>query len=91
MQLFLIQLVDLCFTVYTFMIFAYILMSWIPNLQESTLGEFLGKFVEPILTPFRRIIPPLGMIDISPIVAIIALRLARYGAESLIVILFGAF
>ncbi|WP_202077020.1 YggT family protein [Caldalkalibacillus salinus] len=84
-----LQLVDLFFTIYTFMVFGYILMSWLPNLRESALGEILGKFVEPVLAPFRKIIPPLGMIDISPIVALIALRFARMGAESLVHMIFG--
>lgn len=86
---FVLQLVHLLFTIYTFMLFGYILMSWIPNLRESPIGETLGKFVEPILGPFRKIIPPLGMIDISPIVALIALNLARRGADSLVRMIFG--
>lgn len=90
MQILLLNLVDLFFTIYIFMMFGYILMSWVPNLRETALGELIGKFVEPILTPFRRMIPPLGMIDISPIVAFIALRLAHYGARTLINMLFGA-
>lgn len=86
----LLSLVDLFFTIYIFMMFGYILMSWIPNLRESKFGEIIGKFVEPVLVPFRKIIPPLGMIDISPIVAFIALRLAHSGARALISMLFGA-
>ncbi|MNJ72773.1 YGGT family protein [compost metagenome] len=55
-------------------------MSWVPNVRESFVGELLGKLVEPYLAPFRRFIPPImGMIDISPIVAIFVLRLAVYG------------
>lgn len=54
-------------------------MSWVPNARESGFGQMLGRIVEPYLEPFRKIIPPLGMIDISPIVAIIALRLAERG------------
>jgi YggT family protein len=84
-----LRLVDLFFTIYTYMIFGYILMSWIPNLRESSFGEILGKFVEPILGPFRKIIPPLGMIDLSPIVALLALNLARSGALSIVRMLFG--
>lgn len=62
------------------MILIYILMSWVPNVRESFVGELLGKLVEPYLAPFRRFIPPImGMIDISPIVAIFVLRLAVYG------------
>lgn len=58
-------------------------MSWFPNARESSIGQFLGSLVEPFLSPFRRIIPPIGMIDISPIVAILALRFAGIGVNSL--------
>ena len=67
------------FTIYQFMIFGYILMSWIPSLQQSAIGEFLGKLVEPYLSIFRKIIPPIGMIDISPIIALFALQYIRMG------------
>ncbi|KAF6592206.1 YggT family protein, partial [Paenibacillus sp. EKM208P] len=64
---------------------AYVLLSWLPNARESVIGDLLAKFVEPYLSPFRRFIPPIfGMIDISPIVALIALRFASYGLISLI-------
>ena len=72
---------------YSWAIIIYILMSWFPNARESSIGQLLGRIVEPYLEPFRRIIPPLGMIDISPIVAIIVLRFAQSGAESLFVVL----
>ncbi|EGL82191.1 protein of unknown function YGGT [Caldalkalibacillus thermarum TA2.A1] len=84
MKSFLIEFVNTFFFVYTLMMFIYILMSWIPNLRQSAFGELLGKFVEPILAPFRKIIPPIGFIDISPIVAFIALRFAHNGALALI-------
>ncbi|SFE40622.1 YggT family protein [Alteribacillus iranensis] len=69
--------------IYSWIIIAYILMSWFPNARESSFGQMLGSLVEPYLEPFRRIIPPLGMIDISPIVAIIALHFARFGVQAL--------
>lgn len=64
---------------YTYALIAYILMSWVPSIQQSSFGKFLGKICEPYLDPFRKIIPPLGMIDISPIVAIFVLNLAMTG------------
>ena len=72
-------------TIYTFMIIAYILLSWLPNARESFIGELLGKLVEPYLSPFRRLIPPIGgMLDISPIVAIFALRFVAAGLIAVI-------
>ncbi|ARK31077.1 YggT family protein [Halalkalibacter krulwichiae] len=72
--------------IYSFFIIGYILMSWFPNARESSIGQFIGRIVEPYLEPFRRFIPPLGMIDLSPIVAIIVLRMAGVG----VLALFGA-
>ncbi|SFP05112.1 YggT family protein [Salibacterium halotolerans] len=69
--------------IYSYVIIIYILMSWFPNARESSFGQVLGAVVEPYLEPFRRIIPPLGMIDISPIVAIVALHFATYGVGAL--------
>lgn len=71
--------------IYFYMIIAYILMSWLPNARDSFIGIALGKCVDPYLAPFRKIIPPIGgMIDISPIVAIIALNFVFMGIEALL-------
>ena len=42
----------------------YFFTSWVPSIRESKVGEFLGKIYEPFLEPFRKIIPPIGIIDI---------------------------
>ena len=68
---------------YSWALIIYILMSWFPNARSSTIGQFLGKICEPYLEPFRKIIPPLGMIDISPIVAFLVLNLATSGLNQL--------
>lgn len=72
------------FFVYELLILAYILMSWVPQLRETQVGELLGKVVEPYLQPFRKIIPSIGMIDISPIVALLALDLIKVGLLTLL-------
>lgn len=61
--------------IYSWVIIVYILMSWVPNVRNTTFGMFLATLAEPYLEPFRRIIPPIGMIDFSPIVALLVLRL----------------
>lgn len=87
-----ILLVDTVFTVYTYLILAYILMSWFPNARESSIGQFIGKFVEPYLSIFRRFIPPIGgMLDISPIVGFIVLRFIQSGVNYLISLVFFGF
>ncbi|TJY43596.1 YggT family protein [Cohnella pontilimi] len=71
--------------VYRYILVIYIITSWLPSVRESAVGEFLGKLSEPYLRPFRRIIPPLGgVLDISPIIALIALHYATVGLITVI-------
>ena len=64
---------------YSYALIIYILMSWFPNARETAIGRFLTRICEPYLAPFRKIIPPIGMIDISPLVAIFVLNFASTG------------
>ena len=68
---------------YSICLIVYIFMSWVPSSRESSIGRFLERICEPYLEPFRRFIPPFGMIDVSPIVAILVLNLARGGLDYL--------
>ncbi len=81
------SVLDTLLTFFSFALIIYILLSWFPNARESSFGQILAKICEPYLEPFRKIIPPLGMIDISPLVAIIALNLARSGLQQLYIML----
>lgn len=67
---------------YSWALIIYILMSWFPNARETAIGRFLARICEPYLEPFRRIIPSIGMIDISPVVAFLVLRFAQSGLSS---------
>ena len=63
---------------YTFAIFARIVLSWFPvqpgGVMSSIYG-FLYTITEPVLGPIRRVIPPLGGFDLSPLVVLIGLQL----------------
>jgi YggT family protein len=71
----LIQIVDKIFLIYFLMLMIRILGSWVPQYADTAFMRFIAYYTDPFLNVFRRIIPPLGMIDISPIVAFIALQL----------------
>ena len=59
-------------------LFITILLSWFPNIKwYNEPFKSLKAFSEIFLAPFRRIIPPIGMIDISPIIAFICLSILR--------------
>ena len=65
------------FNFYEYSMFAYILSSWVPQIKNNIIVEFLEAICEPYLKLFRKIIPPIGMLDISPVVALIVLGLLQ--------------
>jgi YggT family protein len=91
MQSLIVEITVTLITIYRFMLFGYILLSWFPNGRDSAIAVFLGRLVEPYLSIFRSFIPPLGMIDLSPIVALIALSFIQYGILFIINLLFNMF
>lgn len=83
----LLSLINTAFYIYSILIIIYVLSSWLPQIRQSAFGIVLGKIVEPYLSVFRRFIPPLGMIDLSPIVALFALQFVQRGLIFLISVL----
>ena len=68
--------VTVLFYVYLLCIIAYILTSWIPlpyNVWLNRVQRFLYDVCEPYLRLFRRILPSLGPIDLSPMVGVLVL------------------
>ena len=69
-----IRLIATVIQIMVFAIFARAIMSWFPMSAGNPVVKFLFQVTEPILAPFRRIIPRFGMMDLSPLVAIIVLQ-----------------
>ncbi len=61
---------------YTLMIFARIIMSWGVGPHNRAL-HFLIRATEPVMGPFRRVIPPVGFMDLSPIIVLFLLDLLQ--------------
>ncbi|MEW6541485.1 MAG: YggT family protein [Bacillota bacterium] len=72
-----VDVVSTAFSVYSLLIIGRILLSWIPHNPYNPVVRFVYELTDPYLNIFRRVIPPLGMIDISPIVALLVLHLIR--------------
>lgn len=62
-------------SVYSLLIFARIIFSWGAVGYSNRVMRFLVRSTEPLLGPLRRIIPPLGFMDISPIAAFLLIWL----------------
>jgi len=65
--------------IYTILILVRILLSWVPNMPYNPVLNAIVRFVEDVTEPYlslwRRIIPPIGAIDVSPIAAIFVLSI----------------
>ncbi|MFH1749684.1 MAG: YggT family protein [bacterium] len=78
----LINFLDLLLTILIWMIFIRVIFSWIwPNV-ENPLIQFLKDITNPILLPIKKIMPKTGMIDFSPLIAVLILDLIRMAINS---------
>jgi YggT family protein len=66
-------LVDL----YSLMVLGAVIMSWLPVDRRNVLVVTLYRLTEPALMPIRRVLPPMGGLDLSPMVLLIVLRFLR--------------
>jgi len=75
-----LQLICSLINVYYIVLFAHIILSWFP-IQPGTalasIASILYQLTEPVLGPVRRLIPSIGMIDISPIVVFFGLAIIQ--------------
>jgi len=70
--------------IYKYVLFARILLTWLPNINwYNQPFSFLRNVTDPVMEPFRRIIPPIGGLDISPILLFFLLDLLQRGLLSM--------
>jgi YggT family protein len=80
-----VQLIDTVISIYIWALIISAVLSWLVafnvlNTQNRFVylaGDFLHRVTEPALRPFRRLIPTMGGIDVSPVVLILALIFIR--------------
>ncbi len=71
----LVTFVDLFSLVFTVLLFARIILSWIyPDPYANFFSRTLYELTEPILMPIRRVLPQTGMIDLAPLAAFFLLQ-----------------
>ena len=66
------SVINIVLSIYYWLILIRALISWVNPDPYNTIVQFLYRATEPVLEPFRRILPPMG-IDISPIVAFLVI------------------
>ena len=70
----LIRLARLTLNVYFFLIIAQVIISWVAAGQYNPMFVLLNQVVDPVLRPFRKLIPPIAGVDLSPLFAILAIQ-----------------
>ncbi len=65
-------------------VFIRIMLLWVGMDTRNPVVIFLHEITEPILAPIRRFIPPMGMLDLSPLMAIILLLILSHFLTSLL-------
>ena len=66
--------------VYLLVLLGRIILSWFPVQPGTTMASIasiLYELTEPVLGPLRRVIPPLGMFDLSPLIAFIGINILQ--------------
>lgn len=78
---FIVNLVDNLFEVYLWILLARIILSWVrPDPVQPFLRSlivFVYEVTEPVMRPFRQLLPPIGGVDFSPILVFAALHFVR--------------
>lgn len=71
------DLLDFFMIMYLIMIFVWALLSYVNVDARNPLVPLLGKIVDPVLKPFRRVLPLIGGFDLSPVLAILVILLIQ--------------
>ena len=78
-----IRLIRLVIWTYTIALFGYVILSWVAQARYSPIAMVLGQVVGPLLRPVRRILPPIGGLDLSPMLVLILLYAASIAVGDL--------
>lgn len=81
----LIYIINLAVQAYIFVIIAQVAISWLvifnvfnlENPQARNLVRLLGKLTDPVMKPVQKYIPPIGGLDLTPIIVIIGLQILQ--------------
>jgi YggT family protein len=72
-----VQIVNMAFNVLVWLIIARCILSFVRHNPYQPLIKFVYDVTEPIMAPFRRLIPAAGGLDFSPIIAVLAVTLIQ--------------
>jgi YggT family protein len=62
---------------YSLLVLVTVIMSWLPIRRRHPLALMLYRLTEPLLDPIRRMLPPMGGLDLSPMILLIVLQFLK--------------
>lgn len=77
MNTYLVYFINILFTVLWVAILGRVIISWINLSPDNPIVVLLYGITEPILAPIRRVLPSMGMLDLSPMVALIVMMIIQ--------------
>jgi YggT family protein len=80
------SVVDLLFTILELLVFARVMLSWLPISPWNPIARWLVRIVDPILRPFRRVLPSFSGVDFSPLLTLAVLYVLQQVAHSLLTV-----
>jgi YggT family protein len=86
MTVFLLQIINFLSLAFSLLLIAYVVLSYFMD-PYHPVRQTVNRIVNPILAPIRRIMPQTGMMDFSPLVAIILVQILEYILERLVIAL----
>lgn len=72
-----VRLLDFAITVYIWIVIIRVILSWVNADPYNQIVQFFVRATEPVLSKIRQFIPPVGGLDLSPLVLIFALYIIR--------------
>ena len=74
----LVALVNLLFQAFYILLLLRVILGWVPGIDDRHPAvQFVQRATAPVLAPIRRVLPPAGGLDLSPMVAILLLILTQ--------------
>ncbi|HWF57092.1 MAG TPA: YggT family protein [Candidatus Dormibacteraeota bacterium] len=77
-------LVSAAFSILELLVFARVMLSWLPISPWNPIARWLRRIVDPILRPFRRVLPSFGGIDFSPLLCLAVLYVLQSVVNTLL-------
>ena len=64
-------------SLYSLVVLAAVVLSWVPGARNNQVAYYIEAVTEPVFERIRRVIPPLGGFDLSPLVLLVLLQMLR--------------